>query len=439
MKKGYLFFGFIFFCCGHVFADVRLPKIFGDSMVLQRDGPVAVWGWADANEIITVSFHKQTKVTKAGSNGNWKIMLDAEKAGGPYILKITGKNTIIFRDILMGEVWVCSGQSNMEMALKWCDSAEYEIKTADFSMIRQVALKRDMSGTPLVDIRYPAAWKTATPGNVADFSAVGYFFARDLYRRLKVPVGIIHSSWGGTIAETWISADGFRHSNDFKSLGLLPQLDIDSFIRAKKENVEKLIHSIQKSLPDTAMVKLWKDPNYKDEAWPKMKLPAAWETQQLKSFDGTVWFRKTIDIKASDVGKEAILSIGIADDADETYVNGIFAGKTKNQNTSPHTYKLSVGNLKPGKNTIVVKVEDYWAEGGLKGKKEDMRLSITNGNEYDLSGNWLFQVESIADNAFSVSPNAYPSLLFNAMISPLLPYTIRGVAWYQGESNANGA
>jgi sialate O-acetylesterase len=439
MKKGYLFFLFIFSCYGCAFADIRLPKIFGDSMVLQRDRPVAVWGWADANEKIIVSFHQQTKATKADSNGHWKLMLDAEKAGGPYILKVTGKNTITLRNILMGEVWVCSGQSNMEMAVKWCDSAENEIKEADFPMIRQVALQRDMSGTPQEDIRYPAAWKTATPGNVADFSAVGYFFARDIYRKLKVPVGIIHSSWGGTNIETWTSADGFRHSNDFKSLGSLPRLDVDSFIHAKKESVEKLIRDVQRALPDAATIRLWKEPTYNDETWSKMKLPAAWKTQQLKNFYGIVWFRKTISINASDAGKAATLSIGIANNSDETYVNGVFAGKTANQNKTTHTYKLPAGILKSGKNTVALKVEGDWGDGGLKGNKEDMRLEITNGGAYDLSGNWLFQVESISDNIFAVSPNVYPSLLFNAMINPLLPYTIRGVLWYQGESNADRA
>lgn len=438
MKKNILFLALVV-ALSSSYANVKLPVVFGDSMVLQRDQPVMVWGWANAGEKVTVKFHAQNKSTTADASGKWKLQLDPEKAGGPYTLTVAGANTITLKDILVGEVWVCSGQSNMEMAVKHCDSAELEIKSASFPQIRHLAVQKDMSGTPKDDLAFNARWQAATPGNVADFTAVGYFFAREIHRRLGVPVGLIHSSWGGTVVETWTSKEGFGSDDYFNAIASLPSLDIDSAVNAKKAVFASMVQKLQGRLPQASAVAAWKNETYNDNSWPKMQLPAAWETQQLKNFDGAVWFRRSVNIPAADAGKPAMLGLGFLDDSDSTYVNGKLVGTARNQAQTKRLYNIPAGVLKAGINNIAIKVEDYWGSGGVTGEKNDLYLQVQNGGKQALAGDWNFQVESVAENSVAVSPNNYPSLLFNAMINPIIPFTMRGVLWYQGESNADRA
>lgn len=434
--------GLLIFCVAfflNAYADVKLPRLFGDSMVLQRNKPITIWGWAKAGEKVRVSFHEQKKATQADAAGKWKLLLDPEAAGGPYNLIISGANNITYKDVLVGEVWVCSGQSNMEMAIKHSLNAEEEIKAANFPKIRHVTIEKDMSGTPLEDLRLVTRWKPATPANAGDFTAVGFFFARELFQRLGIPVGLIHTSWGGTNVETWTSREGYQADEYFANLAALPRLNVDSLINSKKSGFENMINKLQGSLPASTTIASFKQENYNHNQWPKMQLPAEWEQQQLKNFDGTVWFRKTVNITAADAGKTAVLNLGTIDDSDITYVNGNEVGNSSNQSKEKRHYNLAAGVLKAGNNTISIRVEDPWGAGGLTGAKEDLFIETASGAKYALAGEWYFQVESIAQNAVSVSPNSYPSLLFNAMVNPLIPFTINGVLWYQGESNANQA
>ncbi len=233
MKKLCMLTALMVSVCAISYADVRLPKIFGDSMVLQRERPIAIWGWADAGEKITVRFRAQTRTTAADNSGRWKVLLGPEKAGENYNLVVAGKNTINLKGVMVGDIWVCSGQSNMEMAVKHVMNATEEIQQADYPGIRHFNLPRAVSGIPLDDLSDGGSWKTATPSNVADFTAVGYFFARELYRKLKIPIGLLHSSWGGTMVETWISRHGFENSDHFAPvIAGIPMPDIDSLSEA---------------------------------------------------------------------------------------------------------------------------------------------------------------------------------------------------------------
>lgn len=200
-----------------VFSNITLPKIFGSNMVLQRSKPINVWGWADPGEKITIQFNKQMKKIKAGKDGSWKVVLGEEAAGGPYQLIATGKNSITLDNVLVGEVWICSGQSNMEWSVKNSDSAQREIRESDYPMIRHIKVARTVSDTPSKDIT-GGEWKEANPSNTADFTAVGYFFARKLFKELNVPVGLINTSWGGTMVEAWTSREAFEKSEEFKNL-----------------------------------------------------------------------------------------------------------------------------------------------------------------------------------------------------------------------------
>ena len=419
-----------------LYAGVKLPKIFGDNMILQRDRTIPVWGWSDANEKITVQFDHQTKKTKADKNGKWMIKLDNESAGGPYQLIIKGKNTITFNNVLTGDVWICSGQSNMEFTVQSVINADKEIADANYPMIRHFDVPNSISSKPENDI-HDGEWKVCSLTTVGDFTAVGFFFAKELYNQLKIPIGLINTSWGGTMVETWTSHEAFENSDEFKSMiSEMPSLNLDSLIKVRKDATKKLIEELQGSL-DTSNVETWSEPTTDDNKWPQMQLPNLWESQQLGDLDGIVWFRKTINLSAEDVDKVATLELAMIDDNDITYVNGTKVGGINSYNTK-RKYTIPAGVLKEGKNIIAVRVEDTGGGGGIYGDSSDLKLTIGTYT-LPLAGKWHYKVEKITGGSGSVGPNSYPTLLFNAMINPLIPYAIKGAIWYQGEANVDRA
>ncbi|MBS1600096.1 MAG: beta galactosidase jelly roll domain-containing protein [Bacteroidetes bacterium] len=440
MKKIATLF-FLLFSFYLSFADVQLPKIFGDNMVLQRDQSVPIWGWAEAGEKITVQFNQQKKEAKADKNGKWMVKLDAEPAGGPFQLIVSGKNTISFSNVLIGEVWICSGQSNMEFQVRSAMNAAKEIQSADYPQIRQIKIPNTVSSTPKNDIS-SGQWDLCSPNTVSNFTAVGYFFARELYNKLHVPIGLINTSWGGTMVETWTSRGAFEKSDEFKSMiASMPNLDLDALSKQNEKQMLDKLKTLQGgSFGDAVNTEEWKDINFDDSKWPKMKLPGLWEYQGLglENLDGVVWFRKTVNVSDGNAGKPAKLDLGKIDDSDDTYVNGTKVGSTKNQYDANRHYEIPAGVLKAGKNIISVRVEDTGGGGGINGQPEDLQLTVGD-KVYSLAGEWVFRVESIIKGSMSVGPNSYPTLLFNAMINPLVPYAIRGALWYQGEANAGRA
>jgi sialate O-acetylesterase len=227
MKKIFLLAAVLFYALFSI-ANITLPRIFGSNMVLQRNKPIPVWGWADPGEKVTVQFNKQVKKAKAGKDGSWKIELNQESAGGPYQLIAIGKNTITMENVLVGEVWICSGQSNMEWSVKNSDNAQREIRESDYPMIRHIQVPKTIAATPAKDIT-GGAWQKADSSTTANFTAVGYFFARKLFKELNVPIGLINASWGGTMVEAWTSKEAFENSEEFKNLfGTLTFADIQA-------------------------------------------------------------------------------------------------------------------------------------------------------------------------------------------------------------------
>jgi sialate O-acetylesterase len=433
MKKTLLVIGLLLTL--HCNGSISLPKIFGSNMVLQRNKLIPVWGWADPNEKVSVRFNKQIKTIVADKNGKWIVKLDMEKAGGPFELIIKGKNTIKFSNVLVGEVWVCSGQSNMEMPIAgWgkIDNYEKEIAEADYPEIRHIKIPNKVSSLPKDDIS-SGEWKICGPQTAGDFTAAGYFFARELYKEMKVPVGLINTTWGGTMIETWTSRKAFEQSDEFRSMiASMPSLSIDSLAKARKEAMLRKVEIMQGVLVSKDVAMTWNDPGIDESKWKQMTLPGLWEQKGLEGLDGVVWFRKSVSISAANAGKAATLELSMIDDNDMTYVNGVKVGSTNSYNTK-RKYSIPAGVLKEGKNTIAVRVDDTGGGGGIYGDTGDMKLTIDNKTE-SLAGNWSFRVESIEQTS-SVGPNDYPTLLFNAMINPLIPYGMRGVIWYQGEAN----
>jgi len=432
MKK---YTAFLFLLCSiAATANVKMPLVFSDGMVLQRNKPIPVWGWADANEKVEIRFNKQTKTIIADQNGKWSINLNAEKAGGPFELSITGKNTITIKNVLVGEVWICSGQSNMEFQVYKTMNAEKEIEDSNYPMIRHFGVAQDLSGKPKDDLK-SAKWEVSNKENVGNFTAVGYYFAKKLYAEIKVPIGIINTSWGGTNVETWTSREAFQNSEDFKAMIADVQVvDMDEVFEIYKKSVLENVRKVQGFDVSMENEVQFKNPDFNDKNWPEIKVPSLWENQQLGNMDGIVWMRKTIVLTADQAKKEAVLYLSKIDDEDQTFVNGIEVGTNKLWDKQ-RIYKIPSNILKEGANTIAVRITDYSGGGGIYGDPADLKIDFKDSN-LSLEGLWKFNVIKVR---IEVSPNSYPSLLYNAMVNPLVPYAFQGVLWYQGEANVSRA
>jgi sialate O-acetylesterase len=403
-------------------------------MVLQRDAKIPVWGWANPNERITVTLNKQTISAVAAQNGKWIIYLKPEKSGVNFELNIKGENTINIKNVAIGEVWLCSGQSNMEWTVGQSMNAAQELAEAENPNIRHIKIEHDISGNPQNDFKN-GTWKVSNPTNAKDWTGIGYFFAKNLQRELNVPIGIINSTWGGTNIETWISREGFESSSEFSEMiSKLPKVDFDSILRQKKENQTRQIEQLQGVKLNSFDAETFKSESFDDAKLPTMNIPELWESQSLGEIDGVVWFRKTMILSKNQIGKNAILELGKIDDNDETFVNGVKIGETK-QWDALRKYPIPSNVLKEGKNTIVVKVTDTGGGGGIYGDSANVRINLGE-EKISLAGRWKFQVESLSSKT---NENEFPSLCYNAMINPLIPYAFRGVLWYQGESNASRA
>ncbi|OIV43568.1 sialate O-acetylesterase [Flavobacterium johnsoniae] len=428
MKKLIVFILLIFSILSN--ANIKMPLLFADGMVLQRNKKIPVWGFADANEKVEVHFNKQIVKTQADKNGKWNLNLNEEKAGGPFELIIIGKNKITIKNVLVGEVWICSGQSNMEFQVFKTKNAAQEITDSNYPMIRHFGVAQDLSGLPKDDLK-AGKWEVSSKETVGNFTAVGYYFAKKLYAELKIPIGIINTSWGGTNVETWTSREAFQKSEDFKTMiADVPRLNVDSISKLYALQMKERVEKIQGTPVSTENENVFKDLAFDDKAWGELNTPSLWENQPLGDLDGVVWMRKTITLSADDIKNKAVLYLSKIDDEDITYVNGIEVGKNT-QYDLKRVYEIPSNVLKEGKNVIAIRIVDNSGGGGIYGEASDLKLALGSKN-IPLDGKWKFKVIVVKT---SLSPNSYPSLLYNAMVNPLVPYAIKGVLWYQGEAN----
>jgi len=295
-------------------AQVSLPRIFSDHMVLQQGIPVPVWGWATKGEKIQIIFNGQTISTRTDNNGRWKVTLPPMKAGGPFEMTIRGKNTLILHDILIGEVWICSGQSNMEWPLSQVKDGANEVASANYPQIRLFTVPKKMSTIPRNDLD-DGKWDLCTPQTAAGFSAVGYFFGRYLHNELKVPVGLINSSWGGTIVETWMSREAAMADPDLSEwLGSVGTLDLEKAEAEATRKIAEWYQNLDKN--DQGLNEKWFATDYSDASWKEMNLPCLWENGYLPDYDGVVWFRKEFILSEDDARGESTLELGPIDDSD---------------------------------------------------------------------------------------------------------------------------
>ncbi|TRX70386.1 sialate O-acetylesterase [Carboxylicivirga sp. M1479] len=414
-------------------ADVKIADVFSDNMVLQRNINVRVWGHANPGERITVSFNGQKCKTKADKVGKWLITLQPMKAGGPYDMTISGKNEFVLKNILIGDIWICSGQSNMQWPVSKSNNPEKEIKNAIYPEIRLLTVPKQLSNVLEEDMPN-TSWHACSPETVKDFSAVGYFFGRDLQREIGVPIGLINSTWGGTCVETWTSKESITKLPKYEDFGQ----KIDSFDAMEIEKINK--NALSKalgidSLPEkeTGMVEQWMKPTYDRSNWQTMNLPTHWEDVGYLQLDGIVWFSYNFELNAINRNDKVLLNLGKIDNSDLTWVNGQKVGGVEWESDIERVYKIPESILQVGKNNITIRVDNKWGKGGFASQPENFFLQLGPAR-IPLSGDWKFKADRVYDK-FKASPNEAPSLLYNAMINPLIPYGIKGVIWYQGENN----
>lgn len=441
MKRIHQVIALLIIATGNSYAQPKLPVIFGDSMVLQRDAPIKIWGTASAGENITVSLRSQSKTSVASANGNWQVVLAPEKLGKAFDLTVKGKTTVVLRGLLMGDVWFCSGQSNMEMPLKgWgtIQNADEEVSKANYPNIRLYTIPKKVAAAPL-STSDDARWETCTPGSVMPFSAVGYFFGRRLQQELNIPIGLINSTWGGTQIEAWISHAALLNDAHFKPvMQAAGQSSFEELLAARRKSEEAYLKELQREMPDVADSASWKRADYDHSKWTTMQLPNAWESlPKLSRLDGIVWFRRSIEIAAEDAGKPATLHAGMIDDNDQTYFNGEFLGASSGWNFK-RVYNIPAGGLKAGKNMIAIRVEDSGGGGGIWGDSTELYLEV-NGHKYALNGDWGYRIQDVLHNTNGIGPNDYPSVLYNGMVNPFAGIRVKGAIWYQGEANTGRA
>lgn len=421
-----------------------LHQLFTDHVVLQRDQPIPVWGWTEPGQRIKVALGGQTVETTADARGKWMAKLGPYPAGGPHVLAVSGPKSVEIKDILVGDVWICSGQSNMEWPLAAADNPEKEIAAANYPRIRLFTVPKKIAIQPTSTV--DAAWQVCTPETAAGFSAVGYFFGRELNRELNVPIGLINSSWGGTVAEAWVSAGALDAMPDFKDAVAQIRAEVADEGKPPVKFDEAMMAWWKKNDPGSNEQPSWADPKYNATAWMTMKLPGHWEGMGLPGFDGLVWFRKELTLPESWAGKELTLSLGPIDDRDTTFVNGVEVGHMNDWNAR-RIYKVPAGQFNAGRNVIAVRVLDTAGNGGFAGVESDMKLTIAGDEKAEpisLAGNWLIQ-DSTPLGRLTSPPEPLDSnpnrvtVLYNGMIAPLKPFPIKGAIWYQGESNAGRA
>ncbi|EIY43854.1 sialate O-acetylesterase [Bacteroides nordii] len=432
---------------GFVQAKVTLPSFFTNNMVIQQNSTLTLPGKAKAGKKVTVkaSWNDNKFTTKATVDGSFRIEIPTPAAGGPYTITISDGETLTLKNVLAGEVWFCSGQSNMEMPVAgWGKVMNYEQEVAEakYSSIRLLQVKKTIAFTPAEDVEINmGGWQECSSATVPEFSAVAYFYARELWKELNVPIGVIDCTWGGTPAEAWTSLGTLKQVIGFQ----------DETSKIEKLNFDKasLVATYQQDMKewqelfaakDAGLNKgtpLWTSSLQTDKAWKTMELPGYWEGRGLDGVDGIVWFQREIEIPTNWEGKDISLSLGMIDDEDITYYNGKEIAKGYGYAT-PRRYTIPAELVKAGKGTITVRVADFGGEGGIHGEKKDLFAEV-NGQKISLNGVWNYRVgmtmRELPPAPVSPESSSYPSVLYNAMVHPFTIFPIKGVIWYQGEAN----
>ena len=407
----------------------ELSRLFSDGMVLQRDRPIPVWGRSAAGAEVRVSFAGGAVATRADAQGEWRVELPAQPAGGPHAMRIDdGDSARELRDVYVGDVWLASGQSNMEWPLVSSTDAGAEIARATDALIRHFKVPISWSGAPQRQLA-GGEWIASSPQAAGAFSAVAHFFARELREATGVPIGIIDSTWGGSRIEAWMDA---------RSQGL-SVADVAEQVRALEEADRRGLAEVRRNLSRFADLPAdddgWQAPGFDDADWTDIPVPSGWEAVGWSGMDGVAWYRATFALDAAEAAAGLLLGVGRIDDSDVTWVNGVRVGDTTMQYDAPRRYAVPASALRAGVNHVAVRVTDAGGGGGIHGPAAEVFVQPEGGMPRALDGTWKFRPARVT-LAPAAGWNRHPALLYNAMIHPLQAYPVRGVIWYQGEANA---
>jgi sialate O-acetylesterase len=408
---------------------VELPRIFADGMVVQRDQPVRVWGEAAPGARVHVTFAGHEATARAGADGRWSLALPAQTAGGPHVMRIDdGAQAHVLSDVLVGDVWLASGQSNMEWPIAQSADPQVEAARATDPQIRHFKIPKSWSGEPQVQLE-GGEWVASSPQAAPKFSAVAHFFARELRKVTGVPIGIIDSTWGGSRIEAWMDAPS--QGVDATALRAQAERLRDADTRALLQTRANLARWTSGPADDTG----WQAPGLDARDWAPIAVPSLWEKTGWDGLDGVAWYRATFTLSAKEAAAGATLGVGRIDDSDVTWVNGVQVGETRMQYNQPRRYRIPASALRAGVNQVAVRVSDFGGGGGIHGEPAEVFVQPQGGKARALAG-WTFRPANVTV-ALVDDKNQHPTLLYNRMIHPLQPYALRGVIWYQGESNAN--
>jgi sialate O-acetylesterase len=433
---------------------LTLHPLFSDHMVLQRDARVPVWGSTAPGQEVTVTVGSHHAATRADGEGRWEAHVGPLPAGGPHAIEVTsGDASLILWDVLVGDVWLASGQSNMEWPMAWSDNAEEEIASASWPRMRLITIPHQVAATPRETV-ITDGWAECTPETVEMFSAVAYHFGRELHQDLGIPIGLINCSWGGTSMEAWTPLEPQLQGFPLAEAEALYQAWFEKWSWLYEGNTcEEAIERWRVQTNETGghsdpgrqvVSETWASPDLDEAEWRPIAVPGRWEQSELPLTDGVVWLRRTIDLPAAWEGRDLALHLGAIDDDDIAFFNGVEVGRTgpvPNSWIMPRDYHVPAHLVRAGRCVIAVRVFDGAGHGGMTGPAEAMALTPDDdeSEEISLAGEWLFRVAvALQENPMVVGeiPHGTPSLLYNAMLHPLAPFAMRGVIWYQGESNA---
>ncbi len=428
---------------------IKLASVFTDNMVLQRDSNIPVWGTAAPESRLTIELGEQQVKTNVGIDGNWKVNLMPMNAGGPYNLKVTGEEIIEIKNVLLGDVWICSGQSNMAMSVEDIGNNfdnNKEISDANnYPDIRILTVEPMTSAVPKKEFTTDG-WMICDENTIKEFSAVAYFFAKKIYTETKIPIGLINSSYGGTSIEAWTSSSSLQTIPAYR--------DVLESINKFASNDSAFIKEYNEKRDSWKTSSIYTDPGYPDvgqsykdfefdaSSWKKMNVPCLWYQDELTEFNGSVWYRKEIVIPENWKVGDFILNMGPIDDIDVTWFNGELLGSNELWD-KPRQYVIPSRLIKHGKNVLVIRCIDTGGPGGVWGEADQYYISNSANEKIPLAGEWSYErtlsIDKFPAKPLSVEDPNCVSVLFNAMIAPLIPYGIRGVIWYQGENNTYDA
>ena len=409
-----------------------VSPIFGDNMVLQRGKPDTIWGWSDPGDTVQVQIGENTATGTAGPDRRWQVKIQPPAPGGPYTVKITGHQSAELHNVLVGDVWLCGGQSNMGLPLRFTKNADEAIKAANYPDIRFYTV----GGHPAyhhVDV-IDGNWRVVSPETASWISAVGYYFARKVEQKMHIPIGLVVDSVGGTPAEAWASADALRPLHDFD----VPLAELD---RLKAENAPEYGNYITHWYDqyDTGQKNNWASPDYDDSAWKSVPIPGGFAELGVPDTPALVWFRREITLPDPLPAGRAMLNLGEIERMDTVFINGKSVGGSA-WIENPRVYPVS-GALKAGKNVIAIRVLKTKPDGGFLSKPEDLHLSLGDQSSIPLAGEWKAKI-SVDARPPQPLPIAYenwpvmPTVLYEGILAPVAPLSITGAIWYQGEQNS---